>query len=110
MASWLTAALATVFFISLHVRLNAIHDHLIEHLDRQTHHLEGIIMSAQQDAVNALTARLGVVRDELLSKIADLNVQIQDAGVAEVVDLSELTAAVQAIDDIVPDAENNPPF
>lgn len=41
---------------------------------------------------------------ELASKIADLQLQLDDAGVADVVDVSELVAAAQALDDIVPDA------
>jgi seryl-tRNA synthetase len=74
------------------------------------HDLERDIMSTQE-TINAVVAQLNKVRlevtdarDALMAKIADLNVQIADAGVAEVVDTSELTAAAQALDDIVPDA------
>lgn len=107
---WLAILLiATQIAIVFHV--NAMEDHLVEHLDRQTHHLEGQLMSEAQDTINAVVAQLGKAKDEVLSKIADLNVQIQDAGVADKVDLTELTAAAQALDDIVPDAaDNNPPF
>lgn len=74
------------------------------------HDLERDIMSTQE-TINAVVAQLNKVRlevtdarDALMAKISDLNVQIADAGVAEVVDTSELTAAAQALDDIVPDA------
>lgn len=72
-------------------------------------------LMATQDTINALVAQLGKAKDEILTKIADLNMQVQDAGVADKVDLSELTAAVQAIDDINPDTPaaptaDNPPF
>jgi hypothetical protein len=61
------------------------------------------IMSTQE-AVDAVAAQLVKVKSEIVSKIADLNVQIEDAGVKDVVDTSELVAAAQALDDIVPDA------
>ena len=60
------------------------------------------IMSTQQ-AVDAVVAQLSKAKEEILSKVADLNAQIEDAGVADVVDTSELTAVAQALDDIVPD-------
>lgn len=61
-------------------------------------------MSAQE-TVNAVVAQLGKAKAELLEKIADLQLQLDDAKVADVVDLSELVAVAQALDDIVPDAE-----
>ena len=61
-------------------------------------------LMSTQETVNAVVAQLAKVKDEIVGKIADLNVQIEDAGVADVVDTSELTAAAQALDDIVPDA------
>jgi hypothetical protein len=72
------------------------------------HDLERDIMSTQE-AINAVVAQLAKAKDELVAKIADLNVQIADAGVADVVDTSELTAAAQALDDIVPDAVPDAP-
>lgn len=77
-----------------------------------THHniTERITMTAQE-LIDQLTDVVRKVAVEINAKIADLNLQIQDAGVADKVDLTELTAAVQVLDDIVPDAvENNPPF
>jgi hypothetical protein len=98
----IVSALA-VFTLITNIRLGRIHDHLVEHLDRQTHHLEGLFM-ATQDIIDAVVAQLGKAKDELLTQIADLNAQIANAGVAEQVDTTALTAAAQALDDIVPDA------
>ena len=61
-------------------------------------------LMSTQAAVDAVVAQLAKVKDEIVGKIADLNVQIEDAGVADLVDTSELVAAAQALDDIVPDA------
>jgi hypothetical protein len=57
-----------------------------------------------QETVNAIAAQLRKAKDEIVAKIVDLNVQLEDAGVADVVDTSELVAVAQALDDIVPDA------
>ena len=67
-------------------------------------HVYGRHQMSTQEAINAVVAQLSKAKDEIVTKIADLNVQIEDAGVADVVDTSELTAAAQALDDIVPDA------
>lgn len=64
--------------------------------------IEGTIMSEVQDAVDALTAQVVHVRDEVTAAIADLEAQIA-AGVAAP-DLTALKAAVQSVDDIVADA------
>ena len=64
-------------------------------------------MSAQE-TVNAVVAQLGKAKAELLEKIADLQLQLDDAKVADVVDLSELVAVAQALDDIVPDESEEP--
>lgn len=63
--------------------------------------IEGTIMSEVQDAVDALTAQVVHVRDEVTAAIADLEAQIA-AGVAAP-DLTALKAAVQSVDDIVAD-------
>ena len=60
-------------------------------------------MASTQEIVDALTEQLVAVQREIVGKLADLQGQIDAAGVAEQVDLSELTAAVQSLDDIVPD-------
>lgn len=61
-------------------------------------------MSSTQDAVNAVVAQLNKAKGEIVAKIADVQAQLDAANVpAEQVDLSELTAAAQALDDVVPD-------
>ena len=59
------------------------------------------IMGAVQDAVDAVAVQLGKAKDEIVSKIADLEAQI---AAGETPDLSALKAAAQALDDVVPDA------
>jgi hypothetical protein len=57
-----------------------------------------------QDSINAVVTQLGKAKGEIVSKIADLQAAI-DAGVpAEQLDLTALTEAAQALDDVVPDA------
>lgn len=85
-------------------RINAFHDHIVEHINRMTHHLEGTIMSSQQDAVNAVTAQIKKGTSEVLGRIAALQEQVDSGVPAEDLDLSGLTAAAQALDDIVVDA------
>lgn len=60
----------------------------------------GFIM-ATQEAVNAIVAQVKKGTGEVVAKIAELQAQV-DAGAP--VDLSELAAAAQALDDIVADA------
>jgi hypothetical protein len=105
MTTHILLTLIAALQIALHYRLTTTHNHFIEHIDRKTNQLSGVITLSTQDTINAVTAQLKKVKDELLAKIADLNVQIEDANVADVVDTSELTAAAQALDDIVPDPE-----
>ena len=57
-----------------------------------------------QQAVNAITEQLVKAQREVVSRIADVQAQLDAAGVAEQIDLSSLTAAAQALDDVVPDA------
>lgn len=108
MASTLIVLTLLALLVTNH-RITHMHNHLVEHLDRATHHLEGLINVSTQDTINAVVAQLGKAKDEILSKVADLNAQIEAAGVAEQVDTSELTAAAQALDDIVPDAVTDAP-
>lgn len=80
------------------------HDHIIEHLDRHSHHLGAVIVTASQDVVDAVVAQLGKAKGEIVARIADVQSQLDAASVpAESVDLSALTAAAQSLDDIVPD-------
>lgn len=60
-----------------------------------------IIMTAQQDTVDQITAQLGKVKSEILDKLAELEAQI---AAGEAADFGPLTGVVQALDDIVPDA------
>lgn len=56
-----------------------------------------------QQAVDQITEQLVRAQREVVSRIADVQAQLDAAGVAEQIDLSSLTAAAQALDDIVPD-------
>jgi len=66
--------------------------------------LEGFTMSTQ-DAINAVTSQLVKAQREIVNRIAEVQAQLDAAGVAEQIDLSSLTAAAQALDDVVADAE-----
>jgi len=58
-----------------------------------------------QSSVDEIVVKLGAVREEIVAKLADVQAQLDAAAVpAEVVDLSALSAAAQALDDVVPDA------
>lgn len=82
----------------------------------------GAAMSDQQAAVDALTAQVqkigqevSAAHDALVAELADVKTQLANAGVAEQVDLSGLTAAIQTVDDLNPDApaepvQDEPPF
>lgn len=105
MPDWIvTAALAAAGVWAVLAYAAHAHHHIVEHVDRQIRYLERVMMTNTQDAVNALTEKLGRVRTEILEKLADAQDQIDAAGVADEVDLSALNAAAQALDDIVPDA------
>ena len=64
---------------------------------------ERFAMSTQQ-AIDTITAQIGKAQLELVNRIADVQAQLDAAGVGEDIDLSSLTAAAQALDDVVPDA------
>ena len=74
--------------------------HTIDALDK----LRERIVSTQ-DAINAVVEQLVKAQREIVNRIADVQAQLDAAGVAEQVDLSSLTAAAQALDDVVADAE-----
>lgn len=61
-------------------------------------------MSQIQEKIDLLTTQLAKSKNEILAQIAALQEQIDNN---EPIDLSELTAAVQGIDDINPDPEIN---
>lgn len=108
---WFAAILTATLTALIHIKRS--HEHLVEHLDRQTHRIQGVIKVSTQDAVNELTAVIKKGTSEVVAKITDLQEQV-DAG--EPVDLTELAAAAKALDDIVPDLaaadvlDNDPPF
>ena len=65
----------------------------------------GRLYMSTQESIDGIVAQLGKAKDELLTEIADVKAQLEAASVpAETVDLTALTAAAQALDDIVPDA------
>ena len=75
---------------------------------QQTQH--GRFLMTTQEAVDKVVSVLEKARTEILAardalnaKIVDLQGQVDAAGVAEQVDLSDLTAVAQSLDDIVPD-------
>jgi hypothetical protein len=65
----------------------------------------GRLYMSTQESIDAVVSQLGKAKDELLAEIADVKAQLESASVpAEIVDLTALTAAAQALDDLVPDA------
>ena len=74
--------------------------HTIDALDK----LREKIVS-YQDAIDAVVEQLVKAQTEIVNRIADVQAQLDAAGVAEQIDLSSLTAAAQALDDVVADVE-----
>lgn len=102
MQHWIPAALAAaVLAAGLSARIGSLENHLVEHIDRQINHLRKVITVSAQDTVNALAAQVRKGISEVTGKIAELQAAA-DAG--QPVDLTELAAAAQALDDIVADA------
>jgi len=66
------------------------------------------VMSVQE-VVDGLVVQVGKVKTELMNRLAELQLQVDSAGVAEQVDLSALSAAIQSLDDIVPDQVDEVP-
>jgi hypothetical protein len=69
--------------------------------------LERIVMSLQE-TVDNLTEELARAYGEIKAEIAQLQAQVEAAGVAEQVDFSALQAAADALDGIVPDIATEP--
>jgi hypothetical protein len=65
------------------------------------------IMTELQDTLDKITNQLGKAKDEIVNQIANLETQI---AAGETPDLTALTEAAQALDDVVPDqpAEETP--
>lgn len=90
--------------------VRSVHNHIIEHVDRLSKRLERVVDMSVQDSINAVVAQLGKAKGEIVAKIADVQAQLDAASVpAEQVDLSALTAAAQALDDIVADVPVDEP-
>lgn len=64
----------------------------------------GRFAMSTQEAVDKITAQIGKAQAELVNRINEVQAQLDAAGVAEQIDLSSLTAAAQALDDVVADA------
>ena len=62
-----------------------------------------------QEIVDGLVVQVGKSKTELMNRLAELQLQVDSAGVAEQVDLSALSAAIQGLDDIVPDQVDEVP-
>lgn len=108
MVNTLLVALFLLYGLVTIQTVRAAHNHLVEHLDRATHHLKGVIDVSAQDQINAVVNQLGKAKGEIIAKLADLQGQI-DAGVpTEELDLSALTEAAQALDDVVADVPAAP--
>lgn len=71
-----------------------------------TYRVEGVVMSAAQDLVDAIAGQLGKAKDEIVGEIGRLSAAV---AAGEPVDLSGLQALAQSLDDIVPDAVEEVP-
>ena len=95
------AAIVLLSALMLAAHLGRLEAHMVEHVDRQVNHLKGVIDMTAQDTLNAAVAQIRKGTSEVVAKIGDLQAQV-DAGVpAEELDFTELSAAAQALDDIV---------
>lgn len=68
----------------------------------------GKAIMSQQETVNALTAQVVKIGSEVQNvkaELAKVQAQVDANGLAETVDLSGLTAAVQSVDDLNPDSQ-----
>lgn len=99
MQPWHLAQLATSLF-AMGLAAGAI-SLIAWRINRAFTHIESGFIMATQEAVNAIVAQVRKGTGEVVAKIAELQAQV-DAGAP--VDLSELAAAAQALDDIVADA------
>ena len=105
---WTLPALTLIATTAVSVQMSRAHAHVIEHIDRQINHIKRVIRMSTQDAINAVVDQLRKAQTEITTELASVQAQLEAAGVAEQVDLSALTAAAQALDDIVADAPAEP--
>jgi len=68
------------------------------------HHHLGRHAIMTQESIDAAVAQIRKGTAEVRSLINDLQIQLAEKELADVVDVTELVAAAQALDDIVPDA------
>lgn len=90
-------------------RINSINSHLVEHIDRQTIHLQGVIAMSTQDTINAIVTQLAKAKAEIIGKLTELQTQIDNGVPAEQLDLGPLTDLAQALDDVVIDVPADEP-
>lgn len=110
MHHWLIAVavvLAAALILAAHI--GRLESHIVEHIDRQVNHLRKAIIVSAQDTVNAAVAQIRRGTQEVLGRIAELQEQVDAGTPVDDLDLSELTAAAQALDDIVADAPADVP-
>lgn len=68
----------------------------------------GRVIMGQQDSIDALTAQVIKIGSEVQNvkvELAKVQAQVDANGLGETVDLSALTAAIQSVDDLNPDAQ-----
>ena len=68
------------------------------------HHHLGRHAIMTQESIDAAVAQIRKGTAEVRSLINDLQIQLAEKELADVVDVTELVAAAQALDDIAPDA------
>lgn len=78
--------------------------HTVDAIDKLREH----IMSAA-DTIAAVVAQLDKARLEILARISELQDQVAAGVPSEELDLTALTAAAEALDNIVPDAPADNP-
>lgn len=94
----MTAASAVFILAGLVLALFLLHAITIDSI-------KDAIMSASQDAVDAVVAQLTKARDEIVAEVANLEAQVA-AGQAP--DLTALKAIAQSLDDLNADAPAEP--
>jgi hypothetical protein len=85
-----------------------IHRDIIRSIERHTMSITVNVQAVIDAAVAQLTKAHTELADRLEAATLGIQAQLVEAGVAEQVDLSALTAIAQQIDDLVPDAVVDP--
>lgn len=97
----LLAAIVTINTIIATWLMHHAEDRIIKHSDHRDVNIERIIRMTAQDTINEITTQLAKSGTEIVGKIADLEAAV---AAGETPDFTELKAAAQSLDDIVPDA------